>query len=273
MKKRNSRLRRYALPLGVLTLVSAAVGSTPATSQITEDIEPEAKDSIPPVDTLQIAETIDVNRLKRLTDADYKTVAKQLQIPVAAIKAVVHIEAGPRRKGFNKNNTPIISFDLTAFKQAAKRRGVDIEKYRDSHPDAFNPLNKKKFGSTQAAEYARLNSAMSIDSISAMEGTYWGMFQIAGFNWKLCKCESVFDFVDKMYYSEVEHLKLFAAFMKARRLVKYIQTQDWEAFSLRYNGPGFKKHSYDTRLAAAYEKFLLEDNPSASISPDNKAES
>lgn len=254
MKKRHSRFRRYALPLGVLMLVSATVSETPPIAADNE-FEPHPKDSIPPNEDSPVAEPIDSLRYKTLTLKDYKKVADELDIPVAAIRAVVSIEAGPKAEGFNADSTPIISFDLAMFKQAAKRRGIDITLYKESHPVVFNSLNKKKYGSTQAAQYARLKGAMSIDSIAALEGTFWGMFQIGGFNWKLCGCESVFDFVERMSYSEFEQLELFAAFMRARRLVKYIKNKDWDGFSLRYNGPGYKKHSYEVRMAKAYEKF------------------
>ncbi len=254
MKKRHSRFRRYALPLGVLTLVSATVSENPPIP-IEEDLEPHAKDSIPPTENPPIAEPIDSLRYKTLTLGDYKKVASELDIPVAAIRAVVSIEAGPKAAGFNPDSTPIISFDLAMFKQAAKRRGIDLNLYKESHPVVFNSLNKRKYGSTQGAQYARLKGAMSIDSIAALEGTFWGMFQIGGFNWKLCGCESVYDFVERMSYSELEQLELFAAFMRARRLVKYIKAQDWDGFSLRYNGPGYKKHSYEARMAKAYEEF------------------
>ncbi|MBE6304665.1 MAG: N-acetylmuramidase family protein [Bacteroidales bacterium] len=255
MKKRHSRLRRYALPLGVLTLVSATVSEPPALPSTDDETEPHSRDSIPSIDDSSKSEPIDTLRYKNLTINDYERVAAELEIPTAAIRAIVSIEAGPKAKGFNPDSTPIISFDLAMFRQAAKQRGINIDLYKESHPDVFNKLNKKKFGSTQKAQYARLKSAMSIDSIAALEGTFWGMFQIGGFNWKLCGCESVFEFVERTSYSELEQLELFADFMRARRLVKYIKSRDWDAFSLRYNGPGYKKHSYELRLAKAYEEF------------------
>lgn len=254
MKKRHSRLRRYALPLGVLTLVSATVSENPAIPS-DEKLEPQSGDSIPLPEEPAVSEAVDSLRYKTLTISDYQRVASELDIPTAAIRAIVSIEAGPKAEGFNPDSTPIISFDLAMFRQAAKQRGIDINLYKESHPDVFNKLNKKKFGSTQKAQYARLKSAMSIDSIAALEGTFWGMFQIGGFNWKLCGCESVFDFIERISHSELEQLELFAAFMRARNLVKYIRAKDWDAFSLRYNGPGYKKHSYEIRMAKAYEEF------------------
>lgn len=197
-------------------------------------------------------------RYKTLTLSDYQVVARDLDIPVAAIRAVVEIEAGPKGEGFNPDHTPIINFDLTMFRQAARRRGIKLEKYHKKYPVVFQPLNRKKYGSTQAAQYARLDAAMKIDTIAALEGTFWGMFQIGGFNWKLCGCSSVREFAYLMADSELEQLELFANFLKARGLDKYIRQRNWAQFSLRYNGPSYAKRGYHTRMAKAYAKFNKE---------------
>ncbi len=194
-------------------------------------------------------------RYLSLTMADYEKVAKELDIPVAAIRAVVEIEAGPRASGFNPDHTPIINFDITMFRQAARRRNININSYRRSHPVVFAPLNRRRFGSTQAAQYARLDSAMTIDTVAALEGTFWGMFQIGGFNWKICGYHGVRDFVNVMCESELAQLEIFARYIRARGLDKYIRARNWAAFSLRYNGPGYKRMKYDTRMAAAFARF------------------
>ncbi len=197
----------------------------------------------------------DSMRYLTLTADDYRDVADELKISVAAIRAVVDIEAGPGGRGFNPDHTPVINFDLTMFRQAARKRGININRFKSSHAVVFNAPDRRKYGSQQAAQYARLHSAMQIDTVAALEGTFWGMFQIGGFNWKICGCGSVREFIHLMSYSEREQLELFAAFLRARNLVPYLQKKEWAKFSLRYNGPGYKKHGYDTRMAAAYAKY------------------
>ena len=194
-------------------------------------------------------------RYRTLTPDDYKTVAAELDIPVAAIRAVVEIEAGARGEGFNGDNTPIINFDLTMFRQAARRRGINLSKYEKKYQVVFQPLNRKKYGSTQAAQYARLDAAMKIDTVAALEGTFWGMFQIGGFNWKICGCSSVKEFAHLMGRSELDQLELFGKFLQSRGLDKYIRNRQWSQFALRYNGPGYRKRSYDSRIAAAFARY------------------
>lgn len=194
-------------------------------------------------------------RYSRLSEADYAEVAAELGISVACIKAVVEIETGDKGEGFGPDSLPLINFDVTMFRKYARQRGVNLAAVQSSHPVVFAKPNLKRYRTMQAAQYARLHSAMDIDTVAALEGTFWGMFQIGGFNWKLCGCESVQQFVSRMSYSEREQLELFAAFITARNLDKYLVKLDWAAFALRYNGPGYKKHGYDTKMAAAYRRF------------------
>ncbi len=198
-------------------------------------------------------------RYSCLTMADYDDVAEELGVSVACIRAVVDIEAGVKNKGFNPDSTPLINFDLTMFRQAARRHNINLDKYKASHPVVFAPLNIKKYGTRQAAQYARLNSAMSIDTVCALESTFWGMFQIGGFNWKLCGCGSVREFVHRVSYSEREQLELFASFLESRNLVGYLRNREWSKFALRYNGPGYARRGYDRRMAAAYAKYSKQE--------------
>ena len=144
------------------------------------------------------------------------------------------------------------------FRKFAAKRKVNLSTYTKTHPVVFAALNSKRYGSRQAAQYARFEAALTIDSVAAIEGTFWGMFQIGGFNWRLCKCASVDEFVMKMGRSEHDQLALFAEFITARGLVKYLKAHNWAAFALRYNGPSYKQRGYDTKIASAYARFARE---------------
>lgn len=209
-------------------------------------------------------ETDDSLAFKSLSQKDFEVVAKELDIPVAAIRAVVSIEAGAKGEGFISPHKPIINFDVTMFRQALRRRGINIASAQKQQPTAFQPLNRKKFGTTQAAQYARLEAAMKIDTVAAYEGTFWGMFQIGGFNWKTCGCTSAQEFVQRMSASEFNQLELFGKFLKARGLDKYIRNRQWAQFALRYNGPGYAKRGYHTRMTRAYAKYSAESDSKGS---------
>ena len=85
--------------------------------------------------------------------------------------------------------------------------------------------------------------------------TFWGMFQIGGFNYKLCGCETVDEFIEKMSHSEYMQLQLFAAFISNTNIVRYLREKNWAKFARKYNGPGYAKRGYHTRMAKAYNKF------------------
>ncbi|MDE7033315.1 MAG: N-acetylmuramidase family protein, partial [Muribaculaceae bacterium] len=112
-----------------------------------------------------------------LTERDYEEVAAELGVEVAAIKAVVEIEAGKAHQGFWDEGKPVINFDLTVFRRMAKRNKVGLGKYGRSHAVVFARPDARRYGSQQAAQQARLDAAMEIDSLTAIQGTFWGMFQ------------------------------------------------------------------------------------------------
>jgi len=190
-----------------------------------------------------------------LTDRDYREVAEQLGVEVAAMKAVVEIEAGRTHQGFWDTNKPLINFDLSVYRKMAARHNVNLSKYRKSHPAIFVRPNVSKYGSQQAAVQACLDQAMSIDSVSAIEGTFWGMFQIGGFNWRQCGAKSAQEFYRLMSRSERDQLELFAEFITRAGLLPALKAKNWSAFARGYNGPSYASRGYHRRLASAYQKY------------------
>ena len=135
--------------------------------------------------------------ISRLTDDDYREVADRLGIEIATIKAVVEIEAGAAHEGFYKAGMPIINFDMSMFRKFAGKNGINLSKYYKSHAIVFSRPNASRYGgSTQAAQHARLKAARTIHHETAIQGCFWGMFQIGGFNWRRCGCGSIDEFVE-----------------------------------------------------------------------------
>ena len=177
------------------------------------------------IHTSFLPEPIEIPHYGPLTEADYREIAEELGVEPAAIHAVVEIETGKTRRGFYAEGCPIINFDLPVFRRAAARRGINLSKYSSTHPTVFSAPNIRKYGSQQRAQQARLDAALTIDSIAAIESTFWGMFQIGGFNWKLCGAESRADFVRRMQRSEYDQLRLFANYMRNTGLVQHLKTK------------------------------------------------
>jgi hypothetical protein len=53
----------------------------------------------------------------------------------------------------------------------------------------------------------------------------------------------------------VAQLNAFVKFVKARKLEKYLKDKNWAAFAYYYNGPGYARNNYDTKLQQYYNKF------------------
>ena len=201
-------------------------------------------------DSLRVEKEDSASRYSTLTDADYQLVADELGIEVAAMKAVVLIEAGEKMEGFYAPGVPVVNFDPVMYKQYAPKAPSKEGNEDAKVPDGLSGYALKEW--TQLTE-ARHKNAQGADM-----GTFWGMFQIGGFNYKLCGFDSVDEFVAKMSESELAQLEIFAKFITATDMVKYIKDKDWAKFSRAYNGSSYAQRGYHTRMAEAYKKFSKE---------------
>ena len=185
---------------------------------------------------------------KNLTEQDFIVSANALDIEVAMIKAVAKIEAP--RGGFLKNGLPTILFEGHKFSRFTKGRYDKIEP----------TISYKKWTSKHykggAREYERFFVASALAYTSALLSTSWGKFQIMGFNYKQCNYDTVTAFVYDMQVSEGLQLLAFTAFIKGdKNMWGALREKNWAGFARRYNGSGYKKNKYDTKLARAYKKF------------------
>ena len=193
-------------------------------------------------------------RFTTLTEDDYREVAEELGVETAAMKAVVDVEAGKSHQGFWAPGKPLINFDLTMYRKFASRYGVNLTQARKQAPESFARPDVRHHGSYQAAQQARLDAACGVNRDHALESTFWGMFQIGGFNWKKCGTASVEEFVNQMSRSERDQLELFAKFISQGGMADSLRAKNWLRFALSYNGPKAKARGYHKRLAAAYKR-------------------
>lgn len=194
-----------------------------------------------------INETDWSSRYTGLTEEDFRLVAKELGVELAAIKAVVAIEAGTQMKGFWAPGVPVINFDQKMFARFRNKT--------ESKSGVKGEVVPEGLSGYALLEWTQLINARKINSQGANLGTFWGMFQIGGFNYRKCGCESVDEFVRLMAYSELEQLELFAAFITNGGMLTDLRNKNWAGFSRKYNGPGYARRGYHTKMAAAYKKY------------------
>jgi len=201
------------------------------------------------VDSVRVAD--ETTRYTKLTDEDFRKVADELGVEVAAIKAVVSIEAGSGMKGFWAPGVPVINFDRTMYNRfrskAVDKSGAKGEKV----PQGLTGYALR--------EWTQLINARKVNAQGANMGTFWGMFQIGGFNYKLCGCSSVDEMVRLMSYSELEQLELFATFITNAGMLSDLKKKNWTGFARKYNGASYARRGYHTKMAKAYAKFKAQE--------------
>ncbi|WP_106792087.1 N-acetylmuramidase family protein [Aquimarina sp. Aq78] len=201
---------------------------------------------------------------KLLSEQDVKDFADQFELELAMVKAVNEVESNG--KGFLVSGRPRILFEGHIFWKELDKRGVNPSQYVSEYTkNVLYEKWTKAYYKGGAGEYDRLEKAAGMSDEPAFhEAAYssasWGAFQIMGFHYANLGFSSVDHFVSEMYDHEREHLKAFGKFIEAtsfkgEKLLDWIKEKNWARFAEGYNGSGYKKNKYDTRLKNAYIKY------------------
>lgn len=188
----------------------------------------------------------------RLTHQDYADAARLLGCDVAAIKAVAEVES--RGDGFLQDGRPRILFEGHQFFRFTNGA------YAAAHPTICHKAWTKEFyckGDAETrgrGEWDRLQTAIACDRSAAIKSCSIGKFQVMGFNYDVCGFKTLDEFWESLSRSEGDQLRAFCAFVKANRLDGHLRSRNWKEFARGYNGEGYAKNQYDTKLAKAYAK-------------------
>ena len=194
--------------------------------------------------------------MDKLTNEMIKDLATRLGLEPALLKAVQLVEAAGR-DGFLADGRPQILFEgHIMYKEVHKKfPDRDLAYLCKRYSTIFFPKWDKSKYLGGVHEYKRLELAKEIDEECALKSASWGMFQIMGFNHKICGCQDVYDFVHKMSESHEKQLELMYYFMHNSGCLKNLKEKDWAGFAKKYNGPGYAQNAYDQKLRNAYENF------------------
>lgn len=195
--------------------------------------------------------------MSKVTNELIRTVANRLELEPALLKAIQVVESG-NRDGFLPDGKPVILFEghimYREFHKKFPER--DLGYLCKNYSSVFYPKWDKSKYMGGIGEWNRLNLARKLDEECALLSASWGMFQIMGFNFKLCGCRDVFEFVRKMAESNEMQLELMYFFMANSGCLEYLMKEkDWVGFAKKYNGPGYAQNAYDQKLRNAYENF------------------
>ena len=181
------------------------------------------------------------------------TVARGLGVEPAALAAVAHIESGARTHAMIDGRAePLIRFEGHYFdrrlagagRERARREGL-------ASPQAGAVPNP----ASQAARWALLGRAAAIDRAAAYESVSWGVGQVMGAHWAWLGYPSVDALVAEARDGVSGQLRLMACFIAKAGLAGALRARDWATVARAYNGPGYRRNAYDTKLAKAYARY------------------
>ena len=141
----------------------------------------------------------------QLTLTDLQHAAERLGVEPAKLAAFAQVEAAG--EGFDDCQRPRLLFERHVFfKQLVKHQG---EAEANRMAGLYPALCNTKRGGYQGgpAEWARLQTAMTLHRAAAIESASWGMFQVMGFHWPALGYASADDWLAAMQQSE-RHLVL-----------------------------------------------------------------
>ena len=195
---------------------------------------------------------------KLLSEADVVAFAAQFGVELAVVKAVQEVESGGR--GFLLDGRPKILFEGHIFWNQLAMHGLNPSIFHPGNENVLYLKSTRAFYLGGKLEYNRLGKAQNIrpDGVfqeASHASCSWGMYQIMGFNHQAAGHSTLEGFIQAMHTSEGEHLRAFGNFIQHHGLIIHLKKKNWEAFAKAYNGSGYKRNRYHTKLAAAYKRY------------------
>lgn len=172
---------------------------------------------------------------------------------MAAVRAIIEVESAGQ--GFGEDNRPIILYEPHVFYRLLGPG--DERDFAVENKIAYPKWGTLPYPKTQSRRYEQVMFAMAIDMEIAFRSTSWGLGQTMGFNHRLCGYQNAVELVEGAKKSEGEQLMAMVRFIKGTRLDIHVQRKDWAKFARGYNGPGFAKNLYDSKLATSYARNLV----------------
>lgn len=210
---------------------------------------------------------------KHIDDLDLPTIGAKIGVGEDELHAVIDTETSG--SGFDKLGRPKMLFEPHVF-------------YRNLSGDERNEavaagLAYPKWGTQRypADSYPRLKAAMEINQRAALMASSWGLGQILGENYAAAGYYSpdamVLDFMD----DEEQHLEAMVDFIIANNLDDDLRAlaalkrptlpSDCVPFVRVYNGSGYARNDYHTKMARSHNKWrAIRDTPFEAAVDDDK---
>jgi hypothetical protein len=191
-----------------------------------------------------------------LSEAGLAATVTRLRVDPAALWAVIRVETSGF--GFLADRRPKILFERHIF------HGQTGGRFNTLAPDLSNP-EAGGHGAPGAAQYERLERAMSLNRLAALRSTSWGLGQVMGFHAETLGYRDAEAMVQAMVEGEDRQLEAMERFIVTTHLDIAMRARDWPGFALRYNGANFAANEYDKKLEAAFLNLVAKGLPDVRV--------
>lgn len=202
---------------------------------------------------------------RKLAPGDVAAAAASIGVTEAHLRAVFEVETDG--SGFDTKGRPDILPERHVFYRELSNqvRGKNGKIVYNSTPLrdkavklglAYPKWGTKPYPKSSDGCYALLEEMIAVDETAALKSCSWGLGQVMGNEFDEAGYSSVQAMVNDFCDSEKAQLVGMCHLIKHRNLDAALRGENWALFALRYNGSGYKKNKYDTRLKAAYDKWV-----------------
>lgn len=180
---------------------------------------------------------------KPLDDSDAKAFAKRLGVSVKQLAAVAKVESAGG--GFDKKGRPKILFERHKFHKYTGGKWSTCA-FSNPVPGGYNEPSWDKL----------LGAIVTGAVDAAFMACSWGKFQVLGEYWDDFGYASPFAMAFSTVPGEAPHYEMLCRYVEHNHLtdeMKALSTdpETCRAFAAAYNGAGYRKFDYHTKLAAA----------------------
>lgn len=210
-------------------------------------------------------------RLK-LQPGDVAAAAASIDVPEASLRSVMDVETSGH--GYDSAGHLEILFERHLFYRHLQNQPAKLERAVQAGL-AYPHWGERPYPKTPSLRWAELMRAVQIDETAALSSASFGLGQILGQEYAECSYSSPQDLVTHFFVSEKEQVEAMCRLIKARHLDVDMRgfpaSSSTNHFALRYNGAGYKKNRYDSKLAAGYRKWKarLESTAQEQVDADN----
>ena len=177
-----------------------------------------------------------------ITPSDVIALAKRLDCTVSQLAAVAEVESGGN--AYDRDGRPKMLFERHLFHRLTDGR--------------FTPaiFSNPTAGGYNLDSWQKLTLAACREVDAAFAAASWGKFQILGTHWSALGYATPLEMAYSAVTGEAAHYEMLARYVEVFGLKPALarlsaDPADNEAFAKLYNGPGFRRFDYHTKLAEA----------------------